>query len=298
MHSFTDCAMGVTLGTLLWWVLTSWSGIPVVFSSTNPLYYLLSILPVGEMTASGLVVHIGQGLGLTARIHSWVQTSGWPVPAILIPLCLLLVNQHPQPVDDCPCFEDAIAFLSVVLGILLGRWAVGTSGSGHTIVMPGSGWILSSGEWTQIERGWEDMVVGILTIFVWRIVAKSTLHLVLPPIFRLLAKIFDLPNRRFYTPATDYKSVPSEFNTPNGVIDFRGRLLLGGEGRDVKMRSVGGGEKEREKKVDFDILTSRNEAREDKNGRPVKHYDADVLTKVAVYAGIGLISAEIMPFML
>lgn len=32
----------------------------------------------------------------------------------------------------------------------------------------------------------------------------------LPPIFRLLAHAFTLPHRRFYTPATDYTSVPSE----------------------------------------------------------------------------------------
>ena len=33
----------------------------------------------------------------------------------------LLVNQHP-PVDDCPCFEDAIAFISVILGIITSFW--------------------------------------------------------------------------------------------------------------------------------------------------------------------------------
>ena len=32
----------------------------------------------------------------------------------------------------------------------------------------------------------------------------------LPPIFRLLAHAFTLPHRRFYTPATDYTSVPPE----------------------------------------------------------------------------------------
>lgn len=47
-------------------------------------------------------------------------------------------------------------------------------------------------------------------IFTWRILAKSVLHLILPPTFRLLAQAFTLPNRRFYTPATDYKNVPSE----------------------------------------------------------------------------------------
>ena len=33
-----------------------------------------------------------------------------------------MVNQHPQPVDDYPCFEDAIAFVSIVMGSLLARW--------------------------------------------------------------------------------------------------------------------------------------------------------------------------------
>lgn len=35
---------------------------------------------------------------------------------------MILVNQHPDPVDDCPCFEDAIAFLSVILGTTLAMW--------------------------------------------------------------------------------------------------------------------------------------------------------------------------------
>jgi dihydrosphingosine 1-phosphate phosphatase len=51
---------------------------------------------------------------------------------------------------------------------------------------------------------------GIFVIFAWRILAKSVLHMILPPTFRLLAQAFTLPHRRFYTPATDYKNVPSE----------------------------------------------------------------------------------------
>lgn len=44
------------------------------------------------------------------------------VPAIVVPLGLLCVHIHPEPVDDCPCFEDAIAFMSVVMGEFLTRW--------------------------------------------------------------------------------------------------------------------------------------------------------------------------------
>ena len=42
----------------------------------------------------------------------------------------------------------------------------------------------------------------------WRIVAKSFCLSVLPPIFRFLSHLVTLPHRRFYTPATDYTSVP------------------------------------------------------------------------------------------
>lgn len=38
----------------------------------------------------------------------------------IVPTLLLLVTFHPQPAENCPCFEDAIAFLSVFAGILSG----------------------------------------------------------------------------------------------------------------------------------------------------------------------------------
>ena len=63
------------------------------------------------------------------------------VPLIIVPLCLVMVNQHPQPVDDCPCFEDAIAFVSVGMGSLLARWHAVHWGFDEAFfkgVMPGS----------------------------------------------------------------------------------------------------------------------------------------------------------------
>jgi hypothetical protein len=40
----------------------------------------------------------------------------------MLPFTLAAVHYHPQPVDDCPCFEDAIAVLAVVLGTFTGHW--------------------------------------------------------------------------------------------------------------------------------------------------------------------------------
>lgn len=75
MHSFTDITLGSALGALIW----------------------------------GLY-HVGW-----PYVEHWLQTAGWQVPVVLIPLTALLVNRHPQPVDDCPCFEDAISFIAVSL---------------------------------------------------------------------------------------------------------------------------------------------------------------------------------------
>lgn len=138
---------------------------------------------------------------------------------------------------------------------------------------------------------------GILAIFAWRLFAKSALHLILPPTFRLLARAFQLPNRRFYTPATEYKSVPSEFAVTRqglgvlhpipSVIDLPAEVGVGvdKEGAsasvmkdrkwesEVKLRNVGAlngsNRNTGSPKVKFRV--------EDEEGKgvPVKHYDAD-----------------------
>lgn len=119
----------------------------------------------------------------------WIGTSGierpwtgagWIVPLTLIPWGIFAVNQHPQPVDDCPCFEDAIAFVSVMLGALVGKWHAGYfgwdlgcwqggEGVGGPVYMPGSKgtWDASAGEWV---RSWTDVgvwwgVAGVKMVF-------------------------------------------------------------------------------------------------------------------------------------
>ncbi|EKM76419.1 hypothetical protein AGABI1DRAFT_78483 [Agaricus bisporus var. burnettii JB137-S8] len=327
MHSFTDCFCGVFLGTAIWWVSSSWNGIPIRISSLN----ILSSSPT-------TTIHLGRGLGMETHLWNWVSNGHWEVPVLLIPLCLFLVHQHPQPVDDCPCFEDAIAFASVFFGALVGDWVKRHSALKEVMervaIMPGSGWIFDVGRgWIQVERGWLDyltwwsaatlkMTIGIMVIFTWRLLAKSALHLILPPLFRLCARAFRLPNRRFYTPATEYKSVPSEFAmTKQGVgvlhpipslIDLPGSVGFDvevdmdiGERKGKRVRIVNGGVFNGNEKIGKVVnvggnggglhVTFDHDEEEDNKGQGVKHYDADVLTKVIVYAGIAFISIEVLP---
>lgn len=41
---------------------------------------------------------------------------------LIIPVIFLLINQQPKPADKCPCFDDSIAFLGVLLGLVLSEW--------------------------------------------------------------------------------------------------------------------------------------------------------------------------------
>lgn len=278
MHSFTDCIMGVSLGAAIW--------------------------------ALSLVCSDG--------LHDWIRDSGWIVPVVVIPLCLLLVHWHPQPIDDCPCFEDAIAFVSVIMGEVLSRWYMlhhGYDDSYFVRVMPGCIW----GGWVDMFTWWSmavvKMVLGILIIFMWRIFAKTVMHTVLPPIFRLLSQAFTLPHRRFYTPATDYKNVPPEkglhpipsvidlpsmiememdgggssgasLAAPGGIYGQYNMKLRGSKGRDKSASSMS------EKKVGLGFDMEEYAGKQDE---VVKHYDADVLTKVVVYSGIGMLACGLIP---
>lgn len=53
----------------------------------------------------GAAITLAQWYGFDV-IESWLATPGWTVPIVLISACLLLVSVHPEPLDDCPCFED------------------------------------------------------------------------------------------------------------------------------------------------------------------------------------------------
>ena len=39
-------------------------------------------------------------------MEAFLAMEGWTVPLVIVPAGLLMVSVHPQPMEDCPCFED------------------------------------------------------------------------------------------------------------------------------------------------------------------------------------------------
>lgn len=89
------------------------------------------------------------------------------VPVVIIPACLLMVHRHPEPVDDCPCFEDAIAFMAVVMGESLTMWYMAQNGYDETFFvhrMPGN----MFGTWAEMWGWWSTaaakLVIGKFSV--------------------------------------------------------------------------------------------------------------------------------------
>lgn len=273
MHSITDCVVGTTLGSSIW----------------------LLHHTVGD------------------AVDHWIINGGWQVPAVIIPIALIMVNQHPQPVDDCPCFEDAIACIAVVMGAFLARW--------HSV---NAGLDFASDFFSSRTPGWQardwqeatvwvtvsiiKLIAGMLIIGAWRMLVKFLMHTILPPIFRALARIATLPNRRFYTPATDYSKVPNakSLQPIPSVIDLPSTLHAHSTTslpRAHLYRKIGGNEGPKlrsSKRSGYATPVSKEDsefvtALLDSDIEVVKHYDADVLTKIIVYCGIAVLATEVVP---
>ncbi|KAI9834158.1 MAG: Sphingosine-1-phosphate phosphatase 2 [Phylliscum demangeonii] len=135
-------------------------------------------------------------------------SSSYTTPLLLAIVMCLLIWIHPEPADDCPCFDDSVAFAGVMIGLEFGHWQYARSGWGWDQPVPATvPFDLQALGWAKATL---RIMLGVVTIFLWRGVMKPTLLRSLPPLFRLTEKLgMDLP-RRFFIQASQYKRVPPQ----------------------------------------------------------------------------------------
>ncbi|OIW23047.1 PAP2-domain-containing protein [Coniochaeta ligniaria NRRL 30616] len=196
-------------------------------------FYALSII-IGRLYCGMhgfLDVIFGSVLGATISLvefhygpalEAWEQSSSsYLVPLAIATLIVIMVRVHPEPVDDCPCFDDSVAFAGTIIGVEAGTWRFGKHSPFSAIYHgPQASFDLGAlGVPTSVVR----ILVGVLVIFAWREVTKKTLHRALPHLFRVIETYgLDLP-RRFFVPASEYKKVPERLRDDNvlpSVSDF------------------------------------------------------------------------------
>ena len=156
-----------------------------------------------------LDVLVGSGLGaLLSALQYWygesfdhfIHTGSFEALIIVILVVLVLVRLHPEPADDCPCFDDSVAFAGVIIGVESGNWHFARSDlAWNEPVFATVPFSLGTLGWS---RTLARIVIGVLMIFAWREIMKPALLKALPPIFRVVEKLgLNLP-RRFFVQAS------------------------------------------------------------------------------------------------
>ena len=109
---------------------------------------------------------------------------------------VVLVRIHPEPADDCPCFDDSVAFAGVFCGAELANWHYPqTSFSWDNPVPATVPYRLEELGWT---KTFARIIVGVVLIFIWRGTMKHTLLKGLPPIYRVIEYMgLDIPRKYF-----------------------------------------------------------------------------------------------------
>lgn len=126
-----------------------------------------------------------------------LHASGWAAPLTVALIIIILVRIHPEPVDDCPCFDDSVAFSGVIIGVEMASWRTGATK--YVGPFPGLSWPIMTAR----------IVLGVLIIVSWREIMKPTLLKLLPFLFRLNERFGVALPRRFFVPASEYKNIPN-----------------------------------------------------------------------------------------
>ncbi|KAK5709698.1 Long-chain base-1-phosphate phosphatase [Elasticomyces elasticus] len=199
---------------------------PLVYNMLQALFYCYAIsITLGRMYCGmhgffdvvfgGLLgaaiawIRIAYGTAFDA----WMVAGDWTRPALAVVVLGVAVRVHSEPADNCPCFDDSVSFLGVVMGIELGSWhyAKYVASDTHSIDM-------YSFDNSLLKVG-ARVVGGIVVIFLWRAVMKPTLLRCLPPVYRFVDKWGLTLSRRYFLQSRDYKIVPPLRNDDN-IIDI------------------------------------------------------------------------------
>ena len=167
MHGFFDIIIGIVLGVFIGWLR-------VVFGPA---------------------------------FDTWILHHEWQHAGLTILAILLSVRFHPEPADNCPCFDDTVSFLGVIIGGALAFWHYGKIAppltdrdAAFAVMYPYKN--------EDLLKSAARLVLGIVVIFAWRALMKPILLRCLPPTFRFIDHWGLMIPRRYFLQARDYTQVP------------------------------------------------------------------------------------------
>lgn len=219
-----------------------------------------------------------------------------------------LIHVHAEPVDDCPCFDDSVAFVGVLIGIdlshLLGYQLNYFENIDELVIS-------YNFEKIGIVKSVLRCILGMTSVVLWKSISKPVIFTILPPIYKYIG--VNLPRRNFIPTAFTTKSNRqirltsisnlNESEGGNNIGDinnfFKGetnhnRTDEMGPETEIDYYAMLDYEKEKSKMVE--AFPSIERPKEHVKTLPQKvvpgvfrpRYDVEIIGRLIVYAGIGI----------
>jgi dihydrosphingosine 1-phosphate phosphatase len=137
---------------------------------------------------------------------NWVMSGDWQRPAIMTLICALAIRFHPEPADNCPCFDDSVAMLGVVAGCAIATWhrRHEFAASSERIPTLAEMYDFSNAD---LAKAGARLIGGVITVFVFRAITKPLLLKSLPPTFRFIDHWGLMIPRRYFLQARYFSRV-------------------------------------------------------------------------------------------
>lgn len=216
-HSANAASVGLLLGTAIYRATD-------LSPATSALLYAMTAGLVFSVIAGRLYcgmhgfldVVVGSAVGIVlalirvcwgAEMDLAVTSSAYAGPLAVVVTIVTLIRIHPEPADDCPCFDDGVSFMGVVLGAWVSFWYIARYGPAEAANPVCHGCIPFDFAATGIVGCVARIVIGVSLVLLWKTYSKNVLLRLLPPVFRLAERLgIDQP-RKFFMPASQYDKV-------------------------------------------------------------------------------------------
>ncbi|KAG7762271.1 hypothetical protein KL946_004667 [Ogataea haglerorum] len=135
-------------------------------------------------------VMVGILIGTSTVILRLITKTNWDsfltsnsvlAPIIAVGVYYALLYFHPLPIDHCPCFEDTVAFIGVLMGLDMGFWLLANS-SYKAADMEYHGSCKYSLEQLGYIKTALRLALGISILALWKTLAKPLLTRMFKPI--------------------------------------------------------------------------------------------------------------------
>lgn len=221
------------------------------------------------------------------------NSSYWGIASTALMIIMghsFLIHIYPEPVDDCPCFDDSVAFMGVLIGqdlshyyCILTDYYTPRNVYGDPLLIPFSS---DCGLLIMIAR----FVLGLGLVLLWKTLLKPIIFTLLPPIYKFLG--VNLPRSHFISTAHTKK--PTSTICRQSLSNMKNELMaeidhvLETIPRDERDTVGPQGDIDAYELLDYQSKNSQGQIPVKISGVFKLRYDVEIVGRLIIYAGISV----------